>query len=166
MHIRYLIRHVGRLYPLTECIDVRVNPCWSDYVCTTFCEVLKKNETHRCGSRIWSGGGPSKFFPIFADGAQGWSASEASIYRPGSRARLRALEALVFLSVKYANPLFQAPVLQNCQLIIQTGTLTKYVWDSHFLENVQDQKCCKGESCGKPATCSRGPGPTLGPSKL
>ena len=48
------------------------------------------------------GGGPSKYFPIFADGAERRSGSEASIYRPGSRARLRALEALVFLSVKYA----------------------------------------------------------------
>ena len=48
------------------------------------------------------GGGPSKFVPIIADGAQRWRVSEASIHRPGSRAQLRALEALVFLSVKYA----------------------------------------------------------------
>ena len=47
-------------------------------------------------------GGPSNYFTSFADGAQRRRASEASIYWPGSRARLRALEALEFLSVKYA----------------------------------------------------------------
>ena len=46
--------------------------------------------------------GPSNFFQRFANDAQRRRVSEASIHWPGSRARLRALEALVFISVKYA----------------------------------------------------------------
>ena len=54
------------------------------------------------GSRIWSRGGPRNFFRDFADVAKQSRVSEARQYWPGSRARLRALEALAFLTVKYA----------------------------------------------------------------
>ena len=54
------------------------------------------------GSKSWSRGGPQTFFRDFANIAK-WSwASEASQYWPGSRACLRALEALAFLTLKYA----------------------------------------------------------------
>ena len=48
------------------------------------------------------GGGPRNFCRDFADVAKRSRASEASQYWPGSRARLRALEALAFLTLKYA----------------------------------------------------------------
>ena len=48
------------------------------------------------------GGGPRNFVRDFADVAKQSQASKASQYWPGSRARLRALEALAFLTVKYA----------------------------------------------------------------
>ena len=49
------------------------------------------------------GQGAQQILPRFADGAEWQSASEANIhYWWGSRACLRALEALAFLSVKYA----------------------------------------------------------------
>ena len=48
------------------------------------------------------GGGPRNFVRDFADEAKRSQASKASQYWPGSRARLRALEALAFLTVKYA----------------------------------------------------------------
>ena len=54
------------------------------------------------GSRIWSRGGPRNFFRDFADVVEWSRASKASQYWPGSRAHLRALEALAFLTVKYA----------------------------------------------------------------
>ena len=56
----------------------------------------------RCGSRIWSRGGPQLLRPKVADIAKQSRASEASILRPRSRARLRALEAFGFLMLKYA----------------------------------------------------------------
>ena len=56
----------------------------------------------RCGSRIWSRGGPQVLRPKVADVAKRSRASEASNLRPGSRARLRALEAFGFLMLKYA----------------------------------------------------------------
>ena len=48
------------------------------------------------------GGGPRNFCWDFADVAKRSWASEASQYWPGSMARLRALEALAFLTLKYA----------------------------------------------------------------
>ena len=48
------------------------------------------------------GGGLRNFVRDFADVAKWSRASEASQYWPGSRARLRALEALAFLTLKYA----------------------------------------------------------------
>ena len=56
----------------------------------------------RCGSRIWSRGGPQVLRPKVADIAKRSCASEASNLRPGSRACLRALEAFGFLMLKYA----------------------------------------------------------------
>ena len=48
------------------------------------------------------GGGPRNFSRDFADVAKWSQANEASQYRRGSRAHLRALEALAFLTLKYA----------------------------------------------------------------
>ena len=45
------------------------------------------------------GGAPRNFVRDFADEAKRSRASKASHYWPGSRARLRALEALAFLTV-------------------------------------------------------------------
>ena len=59
-------------------------------------------QSHQVRIQDLVGGGPSNLFLRFADGVQHRRASEASIHWLGSRARLRALEALVFLSVKYA----------------------------------------------------------------
>ena len=56
----------------------------------------------RCGSRIWSRGGPQLLRPKVADIAKWSRASEASILQPGSRALKRALEAFGFLMLKYA----------------------------------------------------------------
>ena len=56
----------------------------------------------RCGSRIWSRGGPQLPRPKVADVAERSRASEASYLRPGSRVHLRALEAFEFLVLKYA----------------------------------------------------------------
>ena len=57
---------------------------------------------NRCGSRIWSRGGPQVLRPKVADVAKRSYVSEASNLQPGSRARLRALEAFGFLMLKYA----------------------------------------------------------------
>ena len=46
-------------------------------------------------------GGPQKFFRDFADIAKQSRVREASQYWPGSRAHLRALEALAFSTAKY-----------------------------------------------------------------
>ena len=48
------------------------------------------------------GGGPRIFFRDDADVAKWSRTSKASQYWPGSRASLRALEALAFLTFKYA----------------------------------------------------------------
>ena len=69
------------------------------------------------GSRIWSRGGPRNFSRDFADVAKRSWASEASQYWPGSRACLRALEALAFLTVKMCIfPLFLVLFLQKFNL--------------------------------------------------
>ena len=47
-------------------------------------------------------GGPQKFFRDFADIAKRSQVSEVSQYWLGSRAHLRALEALALLTLKYA----------------------------------------------------------------
>ena len=56
----------------------------------------------RCGSRIWSRGGPQLLRPKVADVVKRSRTSKASILQPGSRGRLRALEAFGFLMLKYA----------------------------------------------------------------
>ena len=47
-------------------------------------------------------GGPRNFFRDFVDVAKQSQASRVSKYWPGSRARLRAMEALAFLTIKHA----------------------------------------------------------------
>ena len=54
------------------------------------------------GSRIWSRGDPRNFFRDIADIVKQSWVSEASQYWPASRAHIRALEALAFLTVTYA----------------------------------------------------------------
>ena len=76
------------------------------------------------GSSIWSrGGGPRNFFRDFADVAKRSQASEASQYWPGSRARLRALEALAFLTIKYAFSHFSWYFFFKFLMYICIGTL-------------------------------------------
>ena len=77
----------------------------------------------RCGSRIWSRGGPQLLRPKVADIAKRSRASEASILRPGSRARLRALEAFGSLMLKYAF----SHILETLFLLFLTSILTPKV---------------------------------------
>ena len=56
----------------------------------------------RGGSRIWLRGGPKFFWLSFADSMQWSHANKVSLYWLGSRARLRALEALGLFITKYA----------------------------------------------------------------
>ena len=58
-------------------------------------------------------GGPHNFFRDFTNVAKRSQASEASKYWPGSRAHLRALEALAFLTLKYVFSHFLVLFLQN-----------------------------------------------------
>ena len=53
-----------------------------------------------CGSRIWSRG-PRNFYQDFADVAEQIWVSQVSHNWLGSRAHLKALEALAFLTFKY-----------------------------------------------------------------
>ena len=57
---------------------------------------------HRGRSRIWLRGGPKFFWLIFANSTQWSRVNKVSPYWPGSRACLRALEALGFFITKYA----------------------------------------------------------------
>ena len=61
-------------------------------------------KTHEIQARIQDlvKGGPQVLRPKVADIAKRSRVSEASNLRPGSRARLRALEAFGFLMLKYA----------------------------------------------------------------
>ena len=80
--------------------------------------------------RVWSSragadpgfgqGGPQLLRPKVADIAKRSRASEASILRPGSRARLRALEAFGFLMLKYAF----SHILETLFLLFLTSILT------------------------------------------
>ena len=76
----------------------------------------------RCGSRIWSRGGPELLRPKVAD--------VASILRPGSRARLRALEAFGFLMLKYAF----SQILETLFLLFKTSILTPKVDKNRALD--------------------------------
>ena len=84
----------------------------------------------RCGSRIWSRGGPQLLRPKVADIAKRSRASEASILRPGSRARLRALEAFGFLMLKYAF----SHILETLFLLFLTSILTPKVDKNRVLD--------------------------------
>ena len=84
----------------------------------------------RCGSRIWSRGGPQLLRPKVADIAKRSRASEASILRPGSRARLRALEAFGFLMLKYAF----SHILETLFLLFLTSILTPKVDKNRALD--------------------------------
>ena len=67
------------------------------------------------------GGGPQVLRPKVADVAKRSRASEVSKLRPGSRARLRALEAFGFLMLKYAF----SHILETLSLIFDTYFNTK-----------------------------------------
>ena len=84
----------------------------------------------RCGSRIWSRGGPQLLRPKVADIAKRSRASEASILWPGSRARLRALEAFGFLMLKYAF----SHILATLFLLFLTSILTPKVDKNRALD--------------------------------
>ena len=84
----------------------------------------------RCGSRIWSRGGPQLLRPKVADIAKRSRASEASILWPGSRARLRALEAFGFLMLKYAF----SHILETLFLLFLTSILTPKVDKNRALD--------------------------------
>ena len=68
-------------------------------------------------------GGAQLLRPKVADVAKRSRASEASILRPGSRARLRALEAFGFLMLKYAF----SHILKTLFLLFKTSILTPKV---------------------------------------
>ena len=84
----------------------------------------------RCGSRIWSRGGPQLLRPTVADVAKRSRVSEASILRPGSMARLRALEAFGFLMLKYAF----SHILDTLFLLFLTFILTPKVDKNRALD--------------------------------
>ena len=74
-------------------------------------------------------GGPKIFFQDFAHIAKQSQASEASQYWPGSRAHLRALEALVFLHQICILPLFLVLFLQIFNVHL-CGYIIKYLFQS------------------------------------
>ena len=76
------------------------------------------------------GGGPQLQRPKVADVAKRSRASEASNMRPGSRARLRALEAFGFLMLKYAF----SHILETLFLSFLTSILTPKVYKNRALE--------------------------------
>ena len=75
-------------------------------------------------------GGPQLLRPKVADIAKWSRASEASILRPGSRARLRALEAFGFLMLKYAF----SHILETLFLLFLTSILTPKVDKNRALD--------------------------------
>ena len=76
------------------------------------------------------GGGPQLLRPKVADIAKRSHASEASILRPGSRARLRTLEAFGFLMLKYAF----SHILETLFLLFLTSILTPKVDKNRALD--------------------------------
>ena len=76
------------------------------------------------------GGGPQLLRPKVADVVKWSCASEASILRPGSRARLRALEAFGFLMLKYAF----SHILETLFLLFLTSILTPKVDKNRALD--------------------------------
>ena len=94
---------------------------------TEKCEALYRS---RCGSRIWSREVPQLLRPKVADIAKRSCASEVSILRPGSRARLRAREAFGFLMLKYAF----SHILETLFLLFKTSILTPKVDKNRALD--------------------------------
>ena len=84
----------------------------------------------RCGSRIWSRGGPQLLRPKVADVVKQSHVSKASNLWPGSRAHLRALEAFGFLMLKYAF----SHILKTLFLSFLTSILTPNVDRNRALE--------------------------------
>ena len=84
----------------------------------------------RCGSRIWSRGGPQLLRPKVPDIAKQSHASEMSILQPGSRAHLRALEAFGFLMLKYAF----SHILETLFLLFLSSILTPKVDKNRALD--------------------------------
>ena len=84
----------------------------------------------RCGSRIWSRGGPQPLRPKVADVAKRSRVSKVSILRPGSRAHLRALEAFGCLMLKYAF----SHILETLFLLFLTSILTPKVDKNRALD--------------------------------
>ena len=74
----------------------------------------------RCGSRIWSRGRPQLLRLKVPNVTKRSRVSKASILQPGSRARLRALEAFGFLMLKYAF----SHILETLFLLFLTSILT------------------------------------------
>ena len=72
-----------------------------------------KHSHYRGGSRIWLMGGSKFFWPIFANSA----ANEVSPYWLGSRACLRALEALGFSLLNMHSLHFWIPFYTNFEII-------------------------------------------------
>ena len=91
---------------------------------------LFRNSIFRCGSRIWSRGGPQLQRPKVADVAKQGRASKASNMRLWSRAHLRALEAFGFLMLKYAF----SHILETLFLSFLTSILTPKVDKNRALE--------------------------------
>ena len=104
--------------------------CWSNHYIHNVVGLSKRRNDCRCGSRIWSRGGPQLLRPKVADIAKRSRASEASILRPGSRARLRALEAFGFLMLKYAF----SHILETLFLLFLTSILTPKVDKNRALD--------------------------------
>ena len=75
-------------------------------------------------------GGPQLLRPKVADVAKRSRASKVSILRPGSRARLRALEAFGFLMLKYAF----SHILETLFLLFLTSILTPKVDKNRALD--------------------------------
>ena len=88
------------------------------------------DQVHRCGSRIWSRGGPQFLRSTVADVVKRSRVSEVSILWPGSRARLRALEAFGFLMLKYAF----SHILDTLFLLFLTSILTPKVDKNRALD--------------------------------
>ena len=75
-------------------------------------------------------GGPQLLRPKVAEIAKQSRAREASILRPGARARLRALEAFGFLMLKYAF----SHILETLFLLFLTSILTPKVDKNRALD--------------------------------
>ena len=105
---------------------------WLKFPCSLpwWPDIRKETACYRCGSRIWSRGGPQLLRLKVADIAKRSRANEASILRPGSRARLRALEAFGFLMLKYAF----SHILETLFLLFLTSILTPKVDKNRALD--------------------------------